>query len=57
MNPKLCRRKCFMKKFALCTMLLLFLLGTAGCNKEEKFITADEVTTDIYLLKQMVYFR
>ena len=40
-----------MKKFALCTMLLLLLLGTAGCNKEEKMITADEVTTDTILAK------
>ncbi len=40
-----------MKKFTLCTMLLLFLLGTAGCNKEEKFITADEVTTNTILAK------
>lgn len=40
-----------MKKFALCTMLLLLILGTAGCNKEEKFITADEVTTDTILAK------
>jgi ABC-type glycerol-3-phosphate transport system substrate-binding protein len=40
-----------MKKFALCTILLLLLLGTAGCNKEEKMITADEVTTDTILAK------
>lgn len=40
-----------MKKFALCTMLLLLLLGAAGCNKEERFITADEVTTNTILAK------
>jgi hypothetical protein len=40
-----------MKKFALCTMLLVLLLGTAGCNKEEKMITADEVTTNTILAK------
>ena len=40
-----------MKKLAFCAVLLLLLLGTAGCNKEEKFITADEVTTDTILAK------
>ncbi len=40
-----------MKKFALCTMLLFLLLGAAGCNKVEKVITADEVTTDTILAK------
>ncbi len=40
-----------MKKFAFCAMLLLLVLGTAGCNKEEKIITVDEVSTDTILAK------
>lgn len=40
-----------MKKFTLCTMLLLLILGAAGCKKEERFITADEVTTNTILAK------
>ncbi len=40
-----------MKKIAFCTMLLLLILGAAGCNKEEKFIITEEVTTDSILAK------
>jgi hypothetical protein len=31
--------------------MLLFILGTAGCKKEEVFITADDVTTNTILAK------
>ena len=40
-----------MKKLAFCALLLLVVLGTAGCNKEEKFITADDVTMNTILAK------
>lgn len=40
-----------MKKLALCILMLLVILGTAGCRKEEKFITADEVTENTILAK------
>lgn len=40
-----------MKKLILCTIMLLLVLGTAGCKKEEVFITADEVTVNTMLAK------
>jgi hypothetical protein len=40
-----------MKKMALCILMLLLIVGTAGCRKEEKFITADEVTVNTILAK------
>jgi len=40
-----------MKKLILCTILLLSILGTAGCSKEEKFINSDEITEDTILAK------
>ncbi|MBP1754393.1 MAG: hypothetical protein H6Q59_791 [Firmicutes bacterium] len=40
-----------MKKWFLCTILLLLVLGTAGCRKEEKFLTADDITTNTLLAK------
>ena len=40
-----------MKKWILCILLLFLLCGMTGCKKEEKFITADEVTTNTILAK------
>lgn len=40
-----------MKKLVLCTIMLLLVLGTAGCSKEEIFITTDEITSDTLLAK------
>ncbi len=40
-----------MKKWFLCTILLLLILGTAGCRKEEKFLTADDISTNTLLAK------
>ncbi len=40
-----------MKKLFLCTIMLLLILGTAGCRKEDAFITADSVTTNTILAK------
>ncbi len=40
-----------MKKLFLCTIMLLFILGTAGCRKEDVSITADNVTTNTILAK------
>jgi hypothetical protein len=40
-----------MKKLVLCTILLLFVLGTAGCSKEIKKISADDVTVSTILVK------
>lgn len=40
-----------MKKWILCAIMLLFILGTAGCRKEEKFLTVDDVTTNTILAK------
>ena len=40
-----------MKKWFLCAIMLLFILGTAGCKKEEKFLTVDDVTTNTILAK------
>jgi hypothetical protein len=40
-----------MKKLILCTIMLLFLLGAAGCRKEEVFISTENVTADTILAK------
>ncbi len=40
-----------MKKLILSTILLIFILGTVGCKKEEVFISTDNVTTDTILAK------
>ncbi|MDF2943445.1 MAG: hypothetical protein K0S01_2303 [Herbinix sp.] len=40
-----------MKKLVLCTIMLLLVLGTAGCSKKELFITADDITADTLLAK------
>ncbi len=40
-----------MKKWFLCAIMLLFLVQTVGCRKEEVFITADNVTTNTILAK------
>lgn len=41
----------FMKKQILCAIVLLMMLGAAGCTKEEKFITADDVSVNTMLAK------
>jgi hypothetical protein len=40
-----------MKKLILCAIMLLFILGTAGCSKEDVKLTADNVTTNTILAK------
>lgn len=40
-----------MKKWFLCTIMLLFLLGAAGCRKEEIFISTENITADTILAK------
>ncbi len=40
-----------MKKWFLCAIMLLFIVGTAGCRKEEKILTVDDVTTNTILAK------
>ena len=40
-----------MKKLVLCTIMLLLVLGTAGCSREEIFITADEISVNTLLAK------
>lgn len=40
-----------MKKWFLCAIMLIFIVGTAGCRKEEKFLTVDDVTTNTILAK------
>ncbi len=40
-----------MKKWILCAILLLFMVGAAACRKEDVNITADNVTTNTILAK------
>ncbi|MGB4658322.1 MAG: hypothetical protein WBI07_03965, partial [Mobilitalea sp.] len=40
-----------MKKFILCTMMLLLVLGTTGCKKEKIDITAENVTVNTLLAR------
>jgi hypothetical protein len=44
------REVIYMKKLVLCTILLL-LLGTAGCSKEDLNLTAEEISVDTLLAK------
>jgi len=40
-----------MKKFILCTMVLLLVLGTTGCKKEKIDITAENITVNTLLAR------
>ncbi|HKL99669.1 MAG TPA: hypothetical protein VJZ06_07165 [Mobilitalea sp.] len=41
-----------MKKYIFSTILLLLVLGTAGCTKKEIFLTAEEISTNTMLIKR-----
>lgn len=40
-----------MKKLILCTILLLIFISATGCRKEEKIITADDISVNTILAK------
>jgi len=40
-----------MKKLVLCTIMLLLFVSTTGCKKEEKIITADDISVNTILAK------
>lgn len=51
MNPNLMEGKFFMKKLALGTIILLCILGVAGCSGKTKSINIKDVTTNTMLAK------
>ncbi len=51
MNPNLMEGKFFMKKLVLGTIILLCILGVAGCSGKTKSINIKDVTTNTMLAK------